>query len=45
MVWIFQKEISFGMDGFACGAIGPLVSLYVTFVATLVAYNHDTLGH
>ncbi|MEK6190078.1 MAG: hypothetical protein N2A99_03705 [Carnobacterium alterfunditum] len=45
MVWLLQNKISFGMDWSACGAIGPLVSLYVTFVATLVAYNHDTLGH
>jgi len=28
MVWIFQEEISSGMDGFACGAIGPPVSLW-----------------
>jgi len=27
MVWILQNEISSGMDGFACGAIGPSVSL------------------
>ena len=45
MVWLLQHKISFGMDGFACGAIGPPVSLYVTFIATLVMYNHDTLGH
>jgi len=28
MVWIFQEEISSGMDGFACGAIGAPVSLW-----------------
>jgi len=27
MVWILQNKISFGMDGFAYGAIGPPVSL------------------
>jgi len=43
-----SKEISSGMDGFACGEPRERLKTkekVIMVVAALAAYKHDTLGH